>query len=945
MTAFEVLSDRIRALLPDFGIFEPTPPQAEALPLVAKGENVLIIAQTGSGKTEAAVLPLLDKLASTKERHGISLLYITPLRALNRDMMRRLTAWCSALGIKIDIRHGDTPNSIRNKQSANPPDFLITTPETLQAILPGKRMRDNLKHVKAVVIDELHSLIESKRGVQLMIALERLRRIAGEFQIVALSATVGSPEQAARFLFGKRRYRIISVDTPREFKFLIEYPTPSIDDDIISGKAVVGPDLAARLSRIDELIEAYNSVLIFVNSRTLAEMLGEKLCRIRNDVAVHHSSLPREERERVESLFKEKRIKALVCTSTMELGIDIGSVDLVIHYMSPRQVTSLLQRVGRSGHRLGLTSLGVIICVSSDDIIESSAAVQLAKKGILEQTHPYTKCLDVMAHQIAGYLMDFGYAEADSIFNEIRKVDAYHTLERISFDRTLNYMAELHKLKIEDAIVRKTSATREYYFQNLSMIPDETRYIVIDVTTNSSIGILGEEFVLLKVKVGLHFILKGKIWQVEKISDDRKVYVTPVEDPLAAIPGWDGEMMPVPYELAQEAGRIRAKVYELLKSCSFDEALELMHKHVPASLEARRKVADEISEHIKTGSPMATDDTIVIEGFDKFLIIHACFGEAVNRTLGYVFEELLSRDGLIRLWWMDGYRILFELTVDTKEMDMQRMQSRLFGIKPEELEEIYYVAVQRNFPFPERVKVIAQRFGAVKRGAYISHPNLCSLPTRFERTPVYEEALQETSRDLIDLARCKQLLELIQKGRIQVKIFRSDERPTPFAYNMLYRYMDMPELVAPDSLKKSSLLRLATTIRNTYVAMLCLNCGASSDSMMIGKLEERPRCSRCSSSLLTPVFYNNERAVDIVKRKLSKEQLDADDQKELSKMRMSADLVLSYGKRAVQALAVYGIGPQTAARILAMMHEDEESFLNELLSAELRFIKNRQYWT
>ena len=257
-------------------------------------------------------------------------------------------------------------------------------------------------------------------------------------------------------------------------------------------------------------MEAHKSTLIFVNSRTLAEMLGEKLNRLRGDVGVHHGSLPREERERVENAFKEGQLKALVCTSTLELGIDIGSVDLVLQYMSPRQVTSLIQRVGRSGHSLRRTSEGVLITVSADDMLESAAAIEEAKSGRLEETRPYENSLDVLAHQIAGYLMDYDSVERRLILAEVRKAHPFRNLTEEAFQRVVDYLDQLRKLRVDGTKLVRTRGTREYYFQNLSTIPDETRYFVVDVANNQTVGILGMEFVLLQAKVGLHFILKGQ---------------------------------------------------------------------------------------------------------------------------------------------------------------------------------------------------------------------------------------------------------------------------------------------------------------------------------------------------------------------------------------------------------------------------------------------------
>jgi len=936
------LAPQVRALLAESGIAEPTPPQVMAWPLVAGGHDALIIAPTGSGKTEAALLPLLGRVVSGDHGKGVSLLYITPMRALNRDMLKRIQGWCSRLGLTVDIRHGDTPQSQRAKQASKPPDVLVTTPETLQAILPGRRMRENLSHLKAVVVDELHSLVESKRGVQLAVGLQRLRAVAPGYQLVALSATVGTPEAAADFIFGEGERVVIRADAPKESSYTIEYPVPDLANQSTSRQTYSAPDLAARLARIDRLVEEHTSTLIFVNSRTMAEMLGEKLSKLRDDVGVHHGSLPREERERVEQAFKSGRLKALVCTSTLELGIDVGSVDLVVQYMSPRQVTSLVQRVGRSGHALGRVSKGILVAVSADDVLESTASILSAKRGWIEPTRPYANSLDVLAHQVAGYLMDFEAVEADRLLEDVRKAAPFRSLRKEAFERTVGYLAEIRKLRSDGRTLRRTRLTREYYFENLSMIPDETRYLVVDVSTNESVGILGEEFVLLKAKAGLHFICKGKVWQIEQVADDRKIYVTPVDDPLAAVATWDGEMLPIPYELALETGRLRRSISEALDGG--ERAAEEALGQIPGGAPARGLVADQIAEHKKMGAPVPTDRLVLFEGFGKYLIVHLCFGESVNRTFAYVFEELLSKRGLVRAWWLDGYRILVELTADTEDLDLKSLSKELMGLTPEQLERAYAVAAQRNFPFPARVKHVAERFGALKRGKLIAHPNLCSLPTRFERTPVLEEALQETGRDMIDMARSQEVLQMVARGEISVRTFLAGERPTPIAYGLLYRYLEVPEAVAPDSLGRSSYQRMKASIFGTDVSLVCMKCGADQGPATVGDLPEEPRCSTCGSGLLAPCFYGTAKTLDLLERRGAGSKLNDDERAELSKARRAADLVLSYGKRAVVAQTVYGIGPQTASRILAEMRDDEEAFYRDLLEAKIRFVTTRQFW-
>jgi ATP-dependent Lhr-like helicase len=360
---YDLLETPVQEALANLGFSEPTLPQVKAVPLVLKGENVLLIAPTGSGKTEAVLLPIFSNFVRQPEKHGISILYVTPLRALNRDMVKRLSFWAENLGFAVEVRHGDTEIKIRRRQAVRPPNMLVTTPETLQAILPGSRMRQHLKHVRYVVIDEVHELAENKRGVQLSIALERLLEITEkEFQRVGLSATVGTPQKVARFIVGTNRpIRIVEVFLPKGYHYSIEHPIPKDPDYDLAQKLHTAPEAAARIRRILDLVKKHTSTLIFVNSRTNAEMLGHKFNQLTKGIAVHHGSLSKTERTLIEDEFKAKALKAIVCTSTLELGIDIGHVDLVIQYLSPRQVCSLIQRVGRSGHKLDMTSKGVVV--------------------------------------------------------------------------------------------------------------------------------------------------------------------------------------------------------------------------------------------------------------------------------------------------------------------------------------------------------------------------------------------------------------------------------------------------------------------------------------------------------------------------------------------------------------------------------------------------------
>jgi ATP-dependent Lhr-like helicase len=946
-SSLELLPLPVRKLLKQIGMERLTEPQEKAIPLIMAEKNVLLIAPTGSGKTEAALLPILSKLVNIKNKKGILLLYITPLRALNRDMFRRIFKLCSSLNLTVDIRHGDTTATLRRRQALKPPNILITTPETLQAILPGKRMQENLKSVRWVVVDEMHEIAESKRGTQLTVALERLVEVIGhDFQRIGLSATIGNPEEVAKLLVGKGRpVKIIQVPVPKSYKYEVFWPQPNKEALELSSKLYTSADAAARIAVIKKLSDSHTSTLIFVNSRQVAEMLALKLSYISSNIGIHHGSLSREERERIEEDFKKGNTKAIVCTSTLELGIDIGSIDLVVQYLSPRQVKPFIQRVGRSGHQLGLTSRGIIITAFTDDALEAIAVVKRAREGLLEPTRVHRGALDVLAHQIVGLTLDHRRIKVSYAFEVISRSYCYSKLSKKKFFEVLEFLSKLGLVKLKGEEIVLTEKSRPYYFSNLSMIPDERRYPVVDLTTNKTIGTVGEEFITLRAREGLHFICKGLVWNIEEISDDGFVYVTPVDDPTAALPGWDGEILPVPYELAKEVGKLRKDILRALKERGQDYAVSWLCNEFQIDKYVAINIIKELKEQIELGVPVPSNDQILVEGFSRYIIINCCFGELVNKALGYIMEQKLSENGLVKNWWADGYRILIELPFELTELNFDSIVSKLLPESSRDVEKIFRLRVKEKFPFGYYMKFVAERFGLIERGLTLSESKLLSLFSICKDTPIYDETMREVLQEKIDLKNAKQVVSEILNGTIKVEKYFSKERPTPISYHILNKYTELPETIAPEGIKKDIIERFKNAILSSKVELICMECGLKQGQATIVNIPEKPRCSNCSSTLLGIIPKYGSNVEEIIRKRLSGAKLSEDELKILSDIRRTADIINSYGRRGIIALSVYGVGPQTAFRILSKMQYTEDDLMKDLLEAKLKYIQTKPYWS
>src|SRR5919108_1100287 len=368
--------------------------QHKVLPIISRKINCLLVAPTGSGKTEAAVLPIFTMLAHQEHTPGtIRAIYITPLRSLNNDVLRRIVQYAQSEGLRVEIRHGDTTVLARKKIVENPPDVLITTPESLGIVLTSDKMLAALKGLQWAIVDEVHELVANERGAHLSISLERLQALSSQpITRIGLSATVENPKQAAQFICGAGRCAAVLVDTTSR----------SYDIDVRFVKGSLN-NVAHFITEYVKTNNIKGTILFFTNTRDEAEYLGTIL-KNQSDIKVdvHHGSLSKEMREETEHTLRSGIAGIVVCTSSLELGLDIGSVDLVIHYGSPRQVSKLMQRIGRSRHNQKSFAKGLIVTNNPDDEVESLAIIRRMKKGSIEEQKIHEGALDVMAHHLVG---------------------------------------------------------------------------------------------------------------------------------------------------------------------------------------------------------------------------------------------------------------------------------------------------------------------------------------------------------------------------------------------------------------------------------------------------------------------------------------------------------------------------------------------------------------
>ncbi len=951
-TAFELFVKPIRRLIEQRGFSSPTEPQEKTIPKILEGKNVLLISPTATGKTEAAVLPVLNMLITTAERlHGIKILYITPLRALNRDLLERLEWWCNNLDVKLATRHGDTETAERTRQARGPPDMLITTPETLQAIIPGRLMRQHLQQVRWVIVDEVHEMADSKRGSQMALALERLRWVTGkEFQLIGLSATIGSPEKVAQFLVGnKRPVEIVKVPVARQMKLKILFPQPKPEDMELASTLFTHPEVAARLRIIRRYIEKQKSVLLFTNTRAISEVLASrfKVWDINFPVSIHHGSLAKPSRIAAEKGLKEGALKGLVATSSLELGIDVGRIDLVIQYMSPRQVTRLIQRVGRSGHRIGRIANGIIITMDSDDTLETMAIARMACKEQLEPVDIPSRPYDALAHQIIGLLMKKKRWYFYEIFDIFKNAYPYADLTLEDIQKVLTYMhsrfPRLAWVSFEDQLAikpRRTKALYEYYFENLSMIPDQKKYLVVDESSDTAIGVLDEAFIAEYGKPGIKFIIRGSPWKIMHVYGD-KIYVKSVDDPTGAIPSWIGEEIPVPFEVAQEVGSIRGRVEQKIKRGTRPEdiAAQLAKKY-PADADVVSKALAETFEHVQRGILVPTDKRILIEDWDEFVIIHANFGSLTNRALAQLLGHILSEQtGYSVAVQHDPYRIFIQTMGTSDSNTIIGLFNDLKKMSSDAIRDQLTQATVKTGLFKRRMIHVARRFGALKKWVDFSTVSLRSLMKSFEGSAIYEEALKEVFSKDLDLQRLLQVLNDVQMNRIEVLKLDTGGNITPVARVGVERVSMKRDLIPGERMKLILIESAKARLLNEVRTFVCTENWDYIEMIRLNDLPDKPACPKCGSTALGVFSRAEEQIRSLVEKEGQK--LTKSEQKWLEQARETAELMTKYGKVATVALAGRRVRISDALQVLRKEHTLSDHFFELVIEAERDALKRR----
>ena len=904
----QLLDPKLTTKFHSLGFKKLTDIQKKAIPIIFQKKDCIVIAPTGSGKTECSIIPIFSHLKKSKKEGKVKALYLTPLRALNRDVFRRIIRYAENDGLTIQIRHGDTPQNIRKKITNSPPDVLITTPETLVILLTQRKMLDALSELEWIVIDEVHELLGNERGSQLSLSLERLQiNSRKEITRIGLSATIGNAKESAKFVVGtKRKCSVIRDASIRKYDVDVKY----IDGTI--------SDVAAFIAEHVTKLNLNSPILLFTNTRGESEFLASILKEKSNiNIELHHGSLSREVREETEYQLREGKSGIVVCTSSLELGLDIGSIELVIQYGSPRQVSKLIQRIGRSKHSRSSSAKGIIVTNNSDDEFEAKAILERIKEGSIEEQKIHDGSLDVLAHHLVGLTIQLGIVSVKYAFEIVKKAYSFRNLTLDVFCDVLelldaNYLLFFNREKMNFG---KKGRTYRYYFENLSTIPNILKFKVFDSVGKKIIGTLDQRFVGDFGDSGNVFVLRGLQWRILNVDEKSfKVNVEPFRSGGVTVPYWEGENIPVDYRTAMKVGSFRTKAKQ--------GSISILNKTI---------------SNLKLDS-IPNEKTIVIESSKSqgMVVLHACFGTKINSTFSTLLSSMLSAKlGFLVESRSDAYRIVLSSNARISEKQLTDVLTDDY-----ELHSIVTASITGTHNVNWRTWCVAKKFGVVGRGSIYERKAARFIYERYSKTPLVKEALRELFHDKYDLKNTEILLKKIRDDNIKVHWFEVDKfskLAEPILDHTTKYYS------SPANIDKGILDLVKTRLLKTKHRLICARCGKWERVIVTNEVKDPLLCPYCKGRQITSTFYSDYDLQKIIQKKHQGKKISNEENHRFNRAWKVSSLLENFGKTALIVLSGYGVGADTAARILRNMVNDEVLY-KQIYEAERQYVMTRGFW-